>query len=47
MNEKGDMDIRWRNTLGHRKLTDVFEEEVGGFFDKIKLQQIKIKKDGK
>lgn len=30
--EKGDMDIRWRNTLGHRIPTDVFEEEVGGFY---------------
>lgn len=33
--EKGDMDIRWRNTLGHRIPTDVFEDEVGGFFNKI------------
>ncbi|MEZ4912275.1 MAG: YqiA/YcfP family alpha/beta fold hydrolase [Saprospiraceae bacterium] len=33
--EKGDMDIRWRNTLGHRIPTDVFEEEVGVFFNKI------------
>lgn len=32
--EKGDMDIRWRNTLGHRIPTDVFEEEVGGFFER-------------
>jgi len=30
--EKGDMDIRWRNTLGHRISMDVFEEEVDGFF---------------
>lgn len=33
--EKGDMDIRWRNTLGHRIPLDVFEEEVGVFFGKI------------
>jgi esterase/lipase len=33
--EKGDMDIRWRNTLGHRIPTDVFEEEVGGFFGRM------------
>lgn len=32
--EKGDMDIRWKNTLGHRIPTDVFEEEVGGFFER-------------
>lgn len=32
--EKGDMDIRWRNTLGHRIPLDVFEEEVDGFFSK-------------
>lgn len=30
--EKGDMDIRWTNTLGHRIPTDVFEEEVDGFY---------------
>lgn len=30
--EKGDMDIRWRNTLGHRIPLDVFEEEVEAFF---------------
>ena len=30
--EKGAMDIRWKNTLGHRIPLDVFEEEVGGFF---------------
>lgn len=33
-NEKGEMDIRWRNTLGHRIPTDVFVEEVGEFFRK-------------
>ncbi len=33
--EKGDIDILWRNTLGHRIPTDVFEEEVGMFFGKI------------
>lgn len=30
--EKGEMDIRWTNTLGHRIPTDVFEEEVSGFY---------------
>jgi hypothetical protein len=30
--EKGEMDIRWRNTLGHRIPLDVFEEEIDGFF---------------
>ena len=33
--EKGEMDIRWRNTLGHRIPIDVFEEEAGAFFGKI------------
>lgn len=32
--EKGDIDILWRNTLGHRIPSDVFEEEVGAFFEK-------------
>jgi len=32
--EKGDMDIKWRNILGHRIPIDVFDEEVGGFFEK-------------
>jgi uncharacterized protein len=32
--EKGDMDIRWTNTLGHRIPLEVFEEEVGGFFER-------------
>ncbi len=30
--EKGDMDIKWRNTLGHRIPTGVFEEEMDAFF---------------
>lgn len=30
--EKGDMDILWRNTLGHSIPADVFEEEVNIFF---------------
>jgi uncharacterized protein len=34
--EKGEMDIRWRNMLGHRIPIDVFEEEVSGFFGRKK-----------
>ena len=33
--EKGYMDIKWRNTLGHRIPTDVFEEEVDGFYGRM------------
>ncbi len=33
--EKGEMDIIWRNTLGHRIPLGVFEDEVGDFFGKI------------
>ena len=33
--EQGDMDIRWKNTLGHRIPTDVFEEEVDGFYGRM------------
>ncbi|MCB0471983.1 MAG: hypothetical protein KDC56_02870 [Flavobacteriaceae bacterium] len=30
--EKGDMDIRWRNTLGHLIPSDVFMEEIALFY---------------
>ncbi len=30
--ENGEMDIRWRHTLGHRIPADVFKYEVGDFF---------------
>jgi uncharacterized protein len=33
--ENGDMDIRWRHTLGHRIPLDVFQYEVGDFFGRI------------
>ena len=42
--EKGAMDIRWKNTLGHRIPLDVFEEEVGGFFGKLITEIKKNKK---
>jgi uncharacterized protein len=33
--EKGNFDIFWRNTLGHRIPVEVLEEEVRGFWEKI------------
>lgn len=33
--EEGEMDIAWRNTLGHRIPVDVFDEEVGAFYGKL------------